>query len=117
MAWLTSGGIRGISTYLVFENKFAYNVNAISLFRTSPAVYRHKEEAMTEAVVAKQTGIELVLNGGKREMDSPTIPVTWVFDDDTIANKPAAVDLARIPPAREGDDAKWRYPPFLFGVI
>ena len=62
MAWLTSGGIRGISTYLVFENKFAYNVNAISLFRTSPAVYRHKEEAMTEAVVAKQTGIELVLN-------------------------------------------------------
>ncbi|MBI2051049.1 MAG: hypothetical protein HYT31_04600 [Parcubacteria group bacterium] len=44
---------------------------------------------MSQAVaVAKRAGIELVLNGGKQAMDSPTIPVTWVFDDGAIAQQP-----------------------------
>ncbi|MEK7565240.1 MAG: hypothetical protein AAB501_03325 [Patescibacteria group bacterium] len=33
-------------------------------------------------------GMEVVLNGGKKEMNSATIPVQWVFSDETIAKAP-----------------------------
>ena len=33
-------------------------------------------------------GIELVLNGGKKEMDAATIPIQWFFSEEVIVKKP-----------------------------
>lgn len=33
-------------------------------------------------------GVELVLNGGKKEMDAATIPIRWFFSDEVIAKNP-----------------------------
>ncbi|MDP3800332.1 MAG: hypothetical protein Q8Q90_02805 [bacterium] len=40
------------------------------------------------ALKAVSVGMEVVLNGGKEEMNSATIPVQWVFSDETIAKAP-----------------------------
>mgnify|MGYP001614053925 CR=1 FL=1 len=37
---------------------------------------------------AVSIGMEVVLNGGKREMNSATIPVQWVFSNETIEKAP-----------------------------
>ncbi len=45
---------------------------------------------MTEQAVAtkREVSMAVVLNGGREEMDSATIPVQWVFSDETISETP-----------------------------
>lgn len=43
---------------------------------------------VSPALKAVSVGMEVVLNGGKEEMNSATIPVQWVFSDETIAKSP-----------------------------
>jgi len=38
-----------------------------------------------------QSEMDLVLNGGKKEMDSATIPIAWFFSDKVIAKKPGYI--------------------------
>jgi hypothetical protein len=38
--------------------------------------------------IAKKEGVEIVLNGGKKEMDSATISIAWFFSPEVIAKKP-----------------------------
>lgn len=43
---------------------------------------------MSENGKEKVPGVELVLNGGRKEMDSATIPIQWFFSPEVIARQP-----------------------------
>jgi len=73
----------------------------------------HKEGNAPDAVETQQlvspSGVNVVLNGGKSEMDSATIPVQWFFSEDIAKTNPTHVLVIEQDEreAQDGERERW----------
>lgn len=58
----------------------------------------------------EKTGMEIVLNGGEREMNSATIPIQWFFSDEVIAKNPQYILVCEWDRRRIGCDGELLLP-------
>lgn len=50
-----------------------------------------EREMQTETTTSVQTGLKIILNGGKNQMDSATIPIQWFLSENLAGDRPTHI--------------------------